>query len=194
MRRIVIALILLGVACESGTAPLAPNDTVSETIDTPADVDDFRFIGTAGQIVNLFLQQLGTSNRNLRADLSDDEAPLPPSQPPLPPFPVAVDFGVVPNADLEAAASGLYTLTASGHYRIRVYTNGFAGADTAAVPYHMQLYVVDTLPEHANPRIPSEIPSRRPSITSATSTRTPSVRRQARSSTSFLRGPCRYRT
>jgi len=116
--RFVLRPTLIVTSPEHVSAAYVPNDTiVNEALDTPADVDDFTFTGTAGQIVNLFLQNLGTPQSAVTAELFDDDQPFDPR---LGPLSVAWVLFAAPGSELEATASGRYTLRSSGHYRIRI--------------------------------------------------------------------------
>ena len=150
--RFVLSPTLIGTTPEHASAAYTPNDTiVGEALDSPADVDDFTFTGTAGQILNLFLQNLGTPQSLLTAELyNDDRAVVPPGSSPLPD---AWVMAVAPGGELEAGASGNYTLPTTGHYRVRIRSSTTVRLDATAVPYRFQAYVVDTLPEHTSPQL-----------------------------------------
>ncbi|HKN65176.1 MAG TPA: hypothetical protein VJW73_02810 [Gemmatimonadaceae bacterium] len=150
--RYVLRPTLIVTTPEHVPAAYVPNDTIAnEALDNPADVDDFTFTGAAGQVVNLFLQNRGTPQSAVAAELYDDDQPVTP--PGSSPLPVARVAFASPGSDLEAGASGRYTLRSSGHYRIRIHSAITVRLDSSAVPYRFQLYVIDTLPEHASPQL-----------------------------------------
>jgi hypothetical protein len=154
--RFVLRPTLVEPAPEHASASIQPNDTIAgEALDSPADVDDFTFTGTKGQTINLFLQSLGGPTRRISAYLYNDDAPTsPPGGPPLPPLPVTTVSTTAPTTDLESAASGRWVLTSGGHYRVRILSSSSTtGADVSAVPYRFQVYVIDSLPEHASPQL-----------------------------------------
>ncbi|HKG92369.1 MAG TPA: hypothetical protein VKA84_10775 [Gemmatimonadaceae bacterium] len=125
---------------EHAAARLVPGDTVSaERIDAIGDVDEFTFVGEAGQQFNVFFQTLvgGPDLMQLRV----------------------VGLGPVPGTDLVARRAGpetpllarattRFTLPSSGTFTVRVTgesdrTAGVRGG------YRVALYAVDPRPERA---------------------------------------------
>ncbi len=122
----------INLAPEHGS-PLAPLGTPidGEKIDEYADVDEFRFSGTAGQELNVFVQALSSS---ARVEVKDFGGGV-----------LAAAASSSSDTGLTDHGTGRFRLPAAGTYTLRV-TAGLSLADTGA--YRLLLYPIDRRPEH----------------------------------------------
>lgn len=127
---------------EHTQAAMTLGTVVQDAIDDPADIDEYTFNATAGQLVELYVQQLDTG------------------------VPGGVIVGVVPDAtlsccgggatstppdsDLESKASGLITLPTTGRYRVSARALARNGTPTYVGGYRFEVFAIDSLPEHAS--------------------------------------------
>lgn len=125
-------------------------DTVSgESIDNSDDVDDFVFDATAGQEVEIFLQELaqpvgpGMIATAPDAWLFFDGAGGPTTAPIVSVAPAS------PSQDLEQLAPGRIKLTSAGRYRLRISNPRFTTALGYVGAYRFMVYPIDRSPETA---------------------------------------------
>lgn len=134
---------LVNASPEHASALIQLNDTVTDALDGPADVDEFTLNGQAGQEVNVFLQELGANGGPLSATLSAVGAPSA--------DPSTASVGAsAPTTDLEAAASGRVILPVTGQYRFRVQRPTIGDALLYNGAYRFQIYLVNRAPERAS--------------------------------------------
>jgi hypothetical protein len=120
---------------EHVAAAIVPGDTIAgESIDQAGDVDEFTFSGNAGDEMRLAFQSLPPSDV-LRADV-------------LSPGNQSIAYAETFFSDttLYQSVTGMFTLPATGTYRIRVASpNSRSGDDTG--PYRFFLYRINRQPE-----------------------------------------------
>ena len=132
------AVVPLQVAPELGPADIAIGDTVRDEINPIGDIDEFRFMGAAGQELNVFFQAMsGRANDLLYLDVPVLVGGYPASL-----QSVGTDTG------LTEQATGRFTLPSPGPHLIRVRgADGGPGGDRGR--YRMFLYPIDRRPEGA---------------------------------------------
>jgi hypothetical protein len=124
---------------EHTSSAITIGTVVDEAIDHPADIDEFTFTATAGQQLEIYVQQLDAVVPDgvvvtLRQDGSQSFVGGATSTP--------------PNYDFESRASGPITVPATGAYRLSVQSSAAVPAYVGA--YRFEVLAIDTLPEHAS--------------------------------------------
>jgi hypothetical protein len=121
---------------ESGSAAIQLGTIVQEAIDQPADVDEYTFNATAGQQVEIYLQQLAAASaQGVLASIQSDSGQA---------FAGPAAVSSPPDGDLEQFASGALTIPTTGRYRVVV-----RGQSSYVGAYRFEILPIDRAPEHA---------------------------------------------
>jgi len=116
----------------------------AESLDAYDDLDRFTFTGSAGQLIEMFVQGTGPADPNQEVCLTLDTVTGPP---------LSLAFSRAGDTALEAPTAGRVRLPGPGQYRIQAAStrNGCRAAvgdnDTYLGSYRMLVRSIDTLPE-----------------------------------------------
>lgn len=129
-------------APESAAATVAVGDTISESIDEIADIDEFSFTATAGAELMLNVASGDTWPSGLRFTVLDGSEAL---------FATTLH---VPTPSLDLAGAPRWAVPHAGTFRLRVQPEASGPRPTVTGPYRFELYRVDRAPEIVSAVIP----------------------------------------
>ena len=114
---------------ESLGAAVSPGDTITgESIDRAGDIDEFTFVGAAGDEFNAFLQVTGSSQSVMQMEVLDSSGIV-----------LKLAQSVGSDTGLLLQQTGRFILSAAGTYRLRVSGAGTT-TDRDTGPYRLLLY------------------------------------------------------
>lgn len=138
-----ILAVALSDAPEGRSAGVAVGEVVTEAIDPPGDVDEYTFHGTAGQLVNIFMQHTSANPpEGILYTIFGVGS--------LKPLIGAGGAGGMGGTLRQTNGTGTMILPATGTYHIHVVSqSGGGNGQTSAVPYRFEIFPINTAPETA---------------------------------------------
>ena len=124
---------------EHASSAVTIGTIVEEAIDYPADIDEFTFDATAGQQLEVYVQQLdSTAAGGVVVEFQEEGTQT-----------LSAGFAIsaLADSDFESKASGLIPVPVTGRYRLTAQSR--ATGPTSVGRYRFEVFAIDSMPEHA---------------------------------------------